>query len=132
MQCSQDAAAPPPRPSFGRCDIRFDGGLRNPEWISLQERVTLAVIKPDLAHEPDQQRAIFEAIEKNGFQIHGGGRPLQWTREAAEKFYAEHRGRFFYQRLIAFMTSGPIIPMVLERDNAVAEWRCVLWSFRTH
>ena len=85
--------------------------------------MTLAIIKPDLANEPEHQREIFKIIEANGFKIHGDGRPLLWSRDSAEKFYAEHRGRFFYQRLIAFMTSGHIIPMVLERDNAVPEWR---------
>lgn len=96
----------------------------------LQERVTLALIKPDITHVPEHQQKIFELIEKNGFKILGGGRPLLWGRASAEKFYAEHRGRFFYQRLIAFMTSAPIIPMVLEKDNAVIEWRCVQLHYR--
>lgn len=91
--------------------------------------MTFALIKPDLAHEPEHKRRIFELIEQNGFKILGQGRPLLWSRPSAEKFYEEHRGRFFYQRLIAFMTSGPIIPMVLERQDAVPEWRYVCHRF---
>ncbi len=43
-------------------------------------------------------------IEEKGFRVLGGGRAVVWERPQAEQFYEEHRGRFFYQRLIAFMT----------------------------
>jgi len=48
---------------------------------------------------------------------------LQWSRKDAERFYVDHRGKFFYQRLISFMTSGPMVAFILLGQNAVADWR---------
>jgi nucleoside-diphosphate kinase len=51
---------------------------------------------------------------------------VQFSRAEAEAFYAVHRGRPFYPELVAFMTSGPCLPMVLERDDAVAAFRTAI------
>jgi len=48
---------------------------------------------------------------------------IQWSRKDAEIFYAEHRGKFFYQRLISFMTSGSMIAFILSGNNAIVNWR---------
>lgn len=61
-------------------------------------------------------------IEANGFQIERQ-QELQFSTERAEKFYGEHRGKYFYPRLIQFITSGPLCALELKRDDAIAGWR---------
>lgn len=48
---------------------------------------------------------------------------MHLTRSRVEDFYQEHEGRFFYNRLVSFMSSGPISAHILARENAIAEWR---------
>ncbi|XP_037541359.1 nucleoside diphosphate kinase 6 isoform X2 [Nematolebias whitei] len=48
---------------------------------------------------------------------------LVWTRRDSERFYAEHSGRFFYQRLVEFMSSGPMRAYILAREDAIRHWR---------
>ncbi|NNM06647.1 MAG: nucleoside-diphosphate kinase [Gemmatimonadetes bacterium] len=82
---------------------------------------TLAIVKPDAVASGKAGR-ILAHLEEAGFTI----RALKMThlRETeAGRFYAVHRERPFYQDLVAFMTSGPCIPMILERENAVAHLR---------
>jgi nucleoside diphosphate kinase (EC 2.7.4.6) len=61
-------------------------------------------------------------ISENGFRIIGM-RLIKLTSEQAGKFYAIHKERPFFKDLVEFMTSGACIPIALERENAVAEWR---------
>ena len=82
---------------------------------------TLAIIKPD-AVASGKAGKILAHLEDAGFRI----RSLRMTRltpEQAGAFYAVHRERPFYGSLVAFMTSGPCIPMILEADGAVAKLR---------
>jgi nucleoside-diphosphate kinase len=82
---------------------------------------TLAIIKPD-AVGSGKAGKILAHLEAAGFTV----RALRLTRLDATQagaFYAVHRGRPFYDELVDFMTSGPVIPMVLERDDAVAKLR---------
>lgn len=82
---------------------------------------TLAIIKPD-AVASGKAGKILAHLEDAGFTV----RALKMTRlDAAQAgaFYAVHQGRPFYDELVAFMTSGPVIPMVLEADDAVARLR---------
>jgi nucleoside-diphosphate kinase len=51
---------------------------------------------------------------------------MKLTKEEAEGFYAVHRGRPFFEELTAFMSSGPCVPMVLEKTNAVADFRTLI------
>ncbi|XP_014673375.1 PREDICTED: nucleoside diphosphate kinase 6-like isoform X2 [Priapulus caudatus] len=51
---------------------------------------------------------------------------LTLSQADAESFYGEHKGKFFFPELIAFMTSGPIFAHVLARDNAIKEWRALM------
>jgi nucleoside-diphosphate kinase len=85
---------------------------------------TLAIIKPD-AVARGKGGAILAHLEGAGFTV----RALRMTRLTAPQaaaFYAVHRGRPFYGSLCAFMTSGPCIPMVLEREDAVPQLRQVI------
>lgn len=82
---------------------------------------TLAIIKPD-AVASGKAGAITAHLEAAGFRIRG----LRMTRLApvqAESFYDVHRERPFFRSLVSFMTSGPVIPMVLEADGAVPRLR---------
>jgi len=82
---------------------------------------TLTIIKPD-AFGSGKAGLILAHLEKGGFKIIAG-RVLRLTTAQAGEFYAVHRGRPFYDELVAFMTSGYCMPLVLERDNAVAALR---------
>jgi nucleoside-diphosphate kinase len=82
---------------------------------------TLAIIKPD-AVAAGKLGAILAHLEREGYRIRAG-RLLRLTRVQAEAFYEVHRGRPFYEELVAFMSSGPCFPMVLERESAVAAFR---------
>jgi len=65
---------------------------------------------------------IIEDIENNKFKILKRTRK-ELTVEEAERFYSDHLGKFFYPRLISFMTGGPLEVLVLKRDDAISEWR---------
>lgn len=83
--------------------------------------MTLAIVKPD-AVAAGHAGNILAHLEKQGFKIRGL-RVLRLSRAQAEAFYAVHRERPFYGSLVAFMTEGPVVPVALERDNAVAALR---------
>ncbi len=85
---------------------------------------TLAIIKPD-AVEKKAIGKVISRIESEGFRI-AAMRMLRLTRVEAEGFYAVHRGKAFFGSLTAFMSSGPAVVMVLERQDAIAKWREVM------
>lgn len=85
---------------------------------------TLTIIKPD-AVAAGHVGAIIQHLEREGFRILGVKR-LHLSEAQAKKFYEVHRERPFYGSLVAFMTSGPVWVMALERDNAVAHLREVM------
>jgi len=85
---------------------------------------TLAIIKPDAVSSGNTGKIITH-IEDNGFSIEA----LKLTvlnREQAGAFYSVHEGKSFYEGLIDFMTSGPVIPMVLQANDAVEKLRTVI------
>ena len=82
---------------------------------------TFCIIKPD-AIARHLENEINEMITQNGFKIVASKR-VDATREQFETFYAEHKGKPFYEGLIEFMTSGPIVVQVLEKENAIQAWR---------
>lgn len=82
---------------------------------------TFAIVKPD-AVEAGNTGRMLARIEEEGFRI-VGMRLKQLSRREAEGFYAVHRERPFFNDLATFMTSGPCVVMVLERDNAIKHWR---------
>ena len=83
--------------------------------------VTLGIVKPD-AVAKSRIGAILAHLERDGFRIRAA-RLIRLTRPEAEAFYEVHRGRPFYDELVAFMCSGPCLPVVLEKDNAVLAFR---------
>ena len=82
---------------------------------------TLAIVKPD-AVAAGQAPQILARLEKAGFRI-VALRMRDLSRAQAEAFYQVHRERPFFAGLCAFMSSGPCIAMVLERENAIAHLR---------
>lgn len=82
---------------------------------------TLLIIKPDAVGAGNAGN-ILAMLEGGGFRLRAL-RMVQLDRESAGKFYAVHRARPFYGELVDFMTSGPCIPMVLEKQNAVKALR---------
>ena len=83
--------------------------------------ITLTMIKPD-AVKAGHIGAILQQIGEAGFQI-VAMKFTQLTRAQAEKFYAVHRQRPFFDELVAFMSSGPIVAAILKKDNAVEDFR---------
>ena len=78
---------------------------------------TLSIVKPD-AVEKNIIGKIYSCFEKQGLRIIAA-RMLRLSRAQAEGFYAVHRGRPFFNDLVVFMTSGPVMVQVLEGDNAI-------------
>src|SRR5690625_3278376 len=85
---------------------------------------TLAIIKPDAVARGLGGR-ILAHLEEQGFRIRGL-RMMRLTEAQAREFYAVHRERPFYDNLVAFMTSGPVVPVLLEREDAIAKLREVI------
>ncbi len=82
---------------------------------------TLTIIKPDAVAAGNAGR-ILALLEEKGFRIRAL-RMLHLTEAQAREFYAVHKERPFYASLVRFMTSGPCIPAILEKANAVAALR---------
>jgi nucleoside-diphosphate kinase len=85
---------------------------------------TFTMIKPD-AVEAGNVGAILEQITASGFRI-VGLKMTQMTTADAEEFYAVHNERPFFGELVEFMTRGPIVSAVLEKDNAVEDFRALI------
>ncbi|HEX8024260.1 MULTISPECIES: nucleoside-diphosphate kinase [unclassified Mucilaginibacter] len=85
---------------------------------------TFTMIKPDAVAD-GHIGAILDIITKNGFKIVA----LKYTKLSAEKagqFYEVHKERPFYNGLVEFMSSGPIVAAILEKDNAITEFRTLI------
>ncbi len=89
--------------------------------IMYAEEQTLSIIKPD-AVANHHIGEIIARFEKNGLKI-DGIKMVKLDQGRAEAFYAEHKGKPFFNDLVNFMTSGPIVVLVLEGDQAVAKNR---------
>jgi nucleoside-diphosphate kinase len=85
---------------------------------------TFSIIKPD-AVKAGNAGKILAHLEAAGFRV-AALRMVKLSKSQAEGFYAVHRERPFFPSLVTFMTSGPCMPMVLERENAVATLRQVI------
>lgn len=86
----------------------------------MKER-TLAIIKPD-AVKAKNVGGIVSLIEKAGFEMPR----LQKIRLSADQgrlFYAAHKNKPFFEELVEFISSGPVVVMVLEKESAIKEWR---------
>ena len=82
---------------------------------------TLAIVKPDAAQR-NLIGEIIRRIEQSGLRV-AAGRFLQLSTSDAEGFYAVHRERPFFGSLVKYMTSGPVMVLALEGDNAIKRWR---------
>ena len=85
---------------------------------------TLAILKPDCVRK-GLQGEVLSRIQKAGFKVLGF-KQIRLTKETAGAFYAVHKGRPFYEGLVEFMTSGPCVPVALEKENAVADFRTLI------
>ena len=87
----------------------------------MAEERTFAIIKPD-AVSKRATGAILQMIEASGLEIVGMKR-LRLSETLARGFYAVHKERPFYADLVKFMTSGPVVVLVLQGENAIRRWR---------
>jgi nucleoside-diphosphate kinase len=85
---------------------------------------TLAIIKPDAVNKNIIGK-IIQRIEDEGFKI-AAMKMLRLTKDDAKGFYIVHKSRLFYEGLTDFMSSGPVVVMTLEREDAIAHWRQVM------
>ncbi len=85
---------------------------------------TFSIIKPDAVKNGDAG-PILAAIEKAGFKL-VAIKKISLTKAQADGFYHVHASRPFLRELTEFMSSGPIFPMVLEKDNAIADFRTLM------
>jgi nucleoside-diphosphate kinase len=83
--------------------------------------ITFTMIKP-CAVKNNFIGPILKMINENSFRIKAM-KMTQLTRERAEAFYAIHAGKPFFKGLVEFMSSGPIVAVILEKDNAIADFR---------
>jgi len=85
---------------------------------------TLALIKPDAVSNGNTEN-IVNRIKYEGFVV-VDSKKEKLTKERAEAFYAEHKGRSFFDELVEFMTSGDLVALKLERENAIKTWRNIM------
>ena len=85
---------------------------------------TLAILKPDCVRK-NLIGEVIKRIQEAGFTIRAM-KMVQLSRKEAEGFYDVHRGRPFFDELTEFMSSGPCVPIVLEKENAVADYRALI------
>jgi len=85
---------------------------------------TLAILKPDCVRKKLIGK-VLERIEAEGFKI-VAMKLTKLNRQTAGAFYAVHRERPFYNDLVEFMSSGPCVPVVLEKQNAIEDFRRVI------
>lgn len=85
---------------------------------------TLGIIKPD-AVQAKQSGLILQLIELNGFSI-VEMRKMHLSKQQAEAFYAVHKERPFFGELVQYISSGPVIVVALEKENAIQDWRTLM------
>ena len=90
------------------------------------KEITFAMIKPD-ATQAKNSGKIIDLVEKHGFEI-THMRKILLTKQKAQSFYAVHKDRSFFQELVTFVTSKPVIIMALTKENAIKDWRQLMGS----
>lgn len=94
-------------------------------------QLTLAILKPDLMMHPVRTKEVKNIIKDNGFLVIQS-KVTSFSLQDAEKFYEEHRERFFFSRLTGYMSSGPITAMILAKANGIAHWRELMGPTKTY
>ncbi len=94
------------------------------EIVPMAVERTLAIIKPDGVRK-NLIGEIIRRIQEAGFTVRAM-KMVRMSRQEAEGFYAVHRERPFFGELTEFMSSGPCVPIVLEKENAVADYRTLI------
>lgn len=84
-------------------------------------KYTFAIIKPD-AIRTGKTGPILSMINEGGFEI-SAIKMVQMTLQQAESFYEVHKGKSFFEELVEFITSGPVVVLILKHENAVEEFR---------
>ena len=115
---------PPPDVVFNNVKKLFVGA----QLVSPVER-TLAMIKPD-AVKNGKTDHIIQALTGAGFVI-VARKEHTLTQAQANEFYAEHAEKSFFSNLASFMTSGPVVALLLEKPNAIKEWRSFIGPTNT-
>ena len=82
---------------------------------------TYAMVKPD-GVKRGLVGEVVKRLEQKGFAI-VGMKLMQISQETAQTHYGEHEGKPFFEDLVSFITSGPVVAMVVEGENAIGEWR---------
>ena len=90
----------------------------------MAENLTFAMIKPGSVSR-NEVGAILSLIESNGFRI-VALKKIQLTLSDISLFYKDHIGKNYFEDLEQYMTSGPVVPLVLEKENAVKAFRTLL------
>eukprot|EP00092_Neocalanus_flemingeri_P041944 GFUD01045682.1.p1 GENE.GFUD01045682.1~~GFUD01045682.1.p1 ORF type:complete len:202 (+),score=44.52 GFUD01045682.1:55-660(+) len=85
-------------------------------------QLTLAILKPDLVQHPPNLSQVHNMIIENEFFV-VRSKIINLPRSRAEQFYVEHKEKFFYTRLVTFMSSGPCQPLILAKQEAIPAWR---------
>ena len=85
---------------------------------------TLAILKPDCVRK-NLVGEVIRRIQEDGFTVRAM-KMVQLTKKEAEGFYAVHRGRPFFDELTDFMSSGPCVPVVLEKEDAISSFRTLI------
>ncbi len=104
--------------AVGYFGYRWYLGMRG---MSQKVERTLAIIKPDAVRAGDTGK-IIDRIEQEKFTVLDL-RKVKLETEQAEHFYEVHKGKPFFHELVEMMTSGPVVVMVLEKVNAIQDWR---------
>jgi nucleoside-diphosphate kinase len=86
--------------------------------------MTFGIIKPD-AVAANKAGSIIQRVLDSGFKIRAM-KLIQLSEKEAEGFYAVHCERPFFKSLVQFMTSGPVVVLALQKENAVPEWRALM------
>lgn len=100
--------------------------------MAKQLELTLAILKPHVIPNIFAHKWIKEKIAEKGFRIiqsktfRMDSQTTSSDSPSAGDFYAEHRKKFFYGRLVSFMSSGPVEVLILAKKNAINEWRALL------
>ena len=92
--------------------------------MNTMSKITFTMIKPE-AVQASNIGAILKMIEENGFRI-VAMKKVQLSAERAAQFYEVHKERPFYGELVEYMSSGPIVAAILEKENAVADFRALI------